>query len=350
MRRTTRTFERGTIDQLLAVVQDARANGGTPVPVNQLPVVQGLAQLHADTVAFMPFAAHDRRTGRPVANQPDIVEQPDPTEDRETTVHKIVQSIWYRGNAWAMLGPDRSTFRVLVPELVSPLQYQVDPLRRLIVDEWLIEGRPVHPDHLLWAKANDNPSYGPLGASPLRECSVALENYGWAYWYLADYFGTGGNPSHVLRSAAALDDLSATEMITRWVKARRQRRPAILDPQWTLEAGSGTNDLNETIGVLMFSVAEVCRATNTPPSIGNAPVAGDSSTYRNLADELRRWIVFSLGTTWCKRVAKIWGPVIDPRLEVRFDTAALLELGADALVDTVATPVRPTLTKVPAAA
>lgn len=324
---------RRSIDSQITKAQTARMSSQA-LQVEELPIAIGLANLHADLIASLDIAALDVRTGRPVANQPAVVVRPDPAEDRADTLHKIAHCLWWGGNAPSSVAyasvREFSTIRVLNPHTVG---YLADPLDELVIRQWTIDGQPVPPGSVLNWKLNDDPRRGPLGRSPLTQALPALQLYGWAYRYLLDYFAQGGNPSLVLRSNRVLSTSPVPEDTSgrteaqiaqdAWVGARQAYRPAVLDPQWTLEAGPAPQDLEQTIAVLQFAAQEVGRLTNIPPSIANL-VAGGSLTYSTVADELRRWLLLSLGPTWLNRIERGFTRVLgDDRLVVKFDQDSL---------------------------
>jgi hypothetical protein len=304
------------------------------VTVEDLPITQGLVQLHADLVSSLELNAYDVRTNRPVNDQPMVIVQPDPREDREDTLHKIVQGLWWGGNAPVSVGraakPGYSTIRVLNPTVVG---YEPDPFDSTWLRHWYVDGRPLELDAIHNWKINDDPRRGPLGHSPFQRARTALDVYTWAYRYLIDYFAQGGNPSLVLRSKTRLspapvpgDAQGRTEaQIAQddWVNSRQLYRPAVLDDQWSLEAGPPPQDLEQTIAVLQFMGAQAAQLVNVPPSIANVLSQG-SLTYSTTADELRRWLLLQLGPTWLKRIERGFTRLIgDPRLEARFEQDSL---------------------------
>jgi len=98
----------------------------------------------------------------------------------------------------------------------------------------------------------------------------------------------------------------------------------VLDPQWLIEQGPAAQDIAQTIAVLDFAAAEVCRATNVAPSIANV-VSQGTMTYSNVRDELKRWTIISLRPTWLRRIEDGFTRLLAPGLRARFDVATLLE-------------------------
>lgn len=310
-------------DATVAQLQAARQSVG-PITVDQLPIVQGLAQLHADVISQFPLFAVDDRTGKRVANTPTILTQPDPSEPLGDTLHAIVQSMWYTGNAWGLFTGD--AMRVQNPNRVS-LYPSFDVYDDRRVDGWIVAGVAVAAGNVAHFKINDDPRTGPLGHSPLVKCWQAVENYAWAYRYLADYYRSGGNPSLLIKSRNASDPAQADELWTQWVTARQAGRPAVVPFDVDIEAGPGVSDLRDTVDVLAYAAAEICRMTNTPPSIGNAPVAA-SLTYSTTLDELRRWLVLGLGPTWLTRLERGFTQLLPAGMSARFDITELPRLDA----------------------
>lgn len=332
------------VSQWLGYVSSVRAGHGSPVPYDQLPITQGTASLIADAIAVMDLYAVDERTGQRVSEDYTVLRRPSPDESRGESLVKIVQSMFWTGNAGAMNGPRDSSgavdaITVLNPDHLSAIPHPEDDL---LIQGWRYNQRTfVRSDITHW-KLNDDPRRGPMGESPLRRCSTALDTYGWAYRYLADFFANGGNPSHTLKSKVELAPEKITELATEWVDARQQRRPAFI-PNWLdYSEGSGANDLHSVVEVLSFAAAEVARALNLPVSLVNAPTAGYSLQYRNTNDEFRRWLAVSLGTTWMARIERGFSTLLPDGHAARLDPSPLYR--SDLFPDTAppeATPLAP---------
>lgn len=305
---------------------------GIPVPYDQLPITVGAANLHADVIGHMP--ARTTVTARRVRQ---LLEQPDPDEARQATQHKIVQSMFWTGNAFLDLdrpAPFTRSFRVLEPQSVAP---RWDPREPLVITGWILDGEPVPADRIHAVKYSDDPRRGPLGESPLRRCAAALDMYGWAYRYLGDYFGSGGNPSSILKTAMELTPDKADKVLAEWVDARRQRRPALMGPLTDLEVPPSSGELAAALSVLGHAAAEVSRMLNIPPSLLNARSEGYSLTYSNVGDEFRRWLAVSLRPTWMTRIERAYEELtgLHPD-DIQLDPEPMLELFAAADPDRAA--------------
>lgn len=319
-----------SVEQRLQAAAAAR-QVSLSLTVEELPIAQGSVQLLADLVSSLDLYAIDERTGRRVDNQPPFLVQPDLREDREDTIHKQVQALFWTGNSPAYVAPAgvSTSIRVLNPSQVG---YEPDPFDSTWLRGWYIDGVPTPLDRIHNWKMNDDPRRGPLGASPLERCRPALDLYGWAYRNLLDYFAQGGNPSLVLSSTRNLapgpvagDAAGRSEaQIAQddWVTSRQLYKPAVLDPQWKLEQGPAPQDLEQTVRVLEFAGQEFGRLLNFPPSIANVMAAG-SLTYSTTADELRRWLLLGLGPTWLKRIERGYSRLLPTGLAARFDQDSL---------------------------
>lgn len=299
---------------------------GLPVPVDQLPITVGAANLHADVIAHMP--ARTTSTDRRVLQ---LLEQPDPEEPRTETQHKIVQSMFWTGNAYLMLdqpAPRTRSFRVIEPQAVTPQWDPRDPLR---ITGWLVDGEPRRLDAVHVVKLTDDPRRGPLGETPLRRCAGPMAMYGWAYRYLIDFFAQGGNPSSILKTAMELAPDKSKELIEEWIDARRERRPAIMGPLVDYEVPPSSGELTAALSVLGHAAAEVSRMLNIPPSLLNARSEGYSLTYSNVGDEFRRWLAVSLRPTWMTRIERAYESLtgLHPD-DVSLDPEPMLELFAAA--------------------
>lgn len=310
------------ITDALAAMMAGRADG-IPVPVDELPICQGIASLVTDVIAGMDLHAVDARTGTRVRATPNVLERPNPDEDRGETLAKLVQSMFWTGEAFAVNGPrDPRTGAVDAITVTDPSRTTwtasaADPLR---VAWFTVYGeRRTRPEVTMW-KLNDDPRRGPGGESPLARCRTALATYGYAYRYLSDYFVQGGDPSSILRSTLPIGDAQAEEIQSRWIAARQEKRPAVM-PSWIeFDIPSAPSQIEQTVRVLDFAAAEVARACNVPVTLANAPVAGGTSlTYANVADEFRRWVTVSLGTTWVARIERGFSSLLPETLRARLD-------------------------------
>lgn len=327
--------DRSPVELLLDDLRAARV-GADGLRYDELPITVGLATLHADVVSSLPLRAVDAdgnpATGRNAA--PVILSQPDPDEDVADTVHKIAQSLYWTGNAFALVSWPPSGYapalalKVVTPTTVGYLPDPADPLR---VDRWLIDGVEYDRSAVAHWKTNDDPRSGPLGESPLAKCRRALDLYGIVYAHLGRTYADGGIPSQVLKSRLPIDGARAAELGDQWIAARQNRRPAVLPPDIELDVPGGDAGIVQLADLLAYCSAEVCRALNVPPSLGNAPSA-TGMTYANLNDELRRWLALSLGPTWLARIERGFGRLLPRGTFARFDARALLR--ADLLAGT----------------
>ena len=286
------------VSEVIGYLAAARTDG-LAVEADRLPITVGAAQLHSDTVAAMPARSTAATVPRRVSM---LLERPDPDTDYRATVHAGTIAMFWHGYATLLLDrPAPSTNSVTV---LDPLDVSYNAF-----DGWTVSGEHV-PDNLILAipLLNDPRRPSIIGESPLRRCDQALSMYGYAYRYMIDYFAQGGNPSSILKANHALGNqvlasgsTRAEEIVSEWVTARQQRRPAVMDPTISLEIPASTGELAATLSVLDYCSAEVARLLNMPGSLVNAPSNGYSLTYANVADEMRRWIALSLKPTWMAR-------------------------------------------------
>lgn len=314
------------VTEVIAALQAARV-AGAPIPVEQLPVAVGLVNLHADVLASIPMRLASGRDRRRTA----MLERPNTDEDRFYTVHKIVQSAMWTGNAGCER--DGDDMIVLDPTRFGPEIDVDDPTR---IDRWQVDGSFVARDDVLHLKVHDDPRHGPMGRSPFRQAREPLEMYGHAYRYLTDFFAGGGNPSTVLqRTGPGNATYSAGAAVEDWVTARQARRPAVLPQGWELQVPANNGEVEAIARVLEHSAAEVARVLNTPPSIANAR-SQSAMTYSTVAGEFRRWLAISLNPTWIRRLEVLFSEFVDD--DVVADTSRLFDIVDPTVDDTPAAP------------
>lgn len=320
--RDTERFQRADVSlvsEVIGALSALRADGA-PVATDRLPITVGASMLHADMVAQMPARSSTRDS-----SVQQFLAKPDPSTDYRAVVHAGTIAQFWHGYAALLLdapAPFTRAIRVLEPQAVVAQWAPDDPrtVTGWIVDGERIDANMVHPVNLM-----DDPRRGPLGESPLKRCDGPLSMYGYAYRYLIDYFAQGGNPASILRSTHRLTDTDATALVTEWITARQERRPAVLDPTTQFEVPAASGELAAVLSVLDHAAAEVARMLNMPSSLVNAPSLGYSLTYSNMGDEFRRWLAVSLRPTWIARWESAFRTLTGTD-DVYLDPAAVLEL------------------------
>lgn len=296
------TFTRSDVSLVSEVVgylATARADG-LPVAPDELPIAVGAATLHSDTISAMPARSRAASVPPRVAH---LLERPDPgTDYRATIASTVLAMFWHGYSPWLLDKPAPFTTTVTT----------IDPRRASwdrVSDVWTIGGKQVPGDRIYCVTLIDDPCSASPGVSPLRRCWQALSMYGYAYRHLIDYFAQGGNPMAILKSQTRLGNIPdadgvtpATQIVNEWITARQTRRPAVMDPDISLEVPANNGELAATLGVLDHGAAEVARLLNMPASLVNAPTMGSSLNYANVQDELRRWIALSLAPSWMSRI------------------------------------------------
>lgn len=295
-------FTRAVVDvslvsEMIGYLAASRSDG-LPVAVDDLPITVGASTLHADTVAAMPARSRSEKVTPRVR---DLLDRPDPDLDYREFIHSGTLAMFWKGYAALLL--DRPAPMTVSVEVLDPSRVSWSAQTG-----WVVDGTEVDDDLILPISLLNDPRRGPLGESPLTRCHQALSMYGYAYRYMIDYFAQGGNPSSILKSTHALGNqplpsglTRSQEIVSEWVTARQQRRPAVMDPTISLEIPASSGELAATLSVLDYCSAEVARLLNMPGSLVNAPSNGTSLTYSNVADEMRRWIALSLKPTWMAR-------------------------------------------------
>lgn len=306
------------VTEVLAALQAARL-ASEPIAVDDLPVVIGLVNLHADVLAALELTS-SARGARQFAQ---AFARPNPEEPRRRTVHKLIQSAIHTGTGYLLVqgsGPSTSVV-ALDPNRVTPVIDERDPLR---IASWYVDGIPRDRDEVRYLTINDDPRRGPLGRSPLADAHEPMQMYGYAYRYISDFFAGGGNPSTVLsRKGAGNVSYTNEEAAADWIAARQERRPAVLPAGWDLTVPPNNGELEAVARVLEHSAAEVARLLNAPPSLVNVAAKG-SMTYTNTAGEFRRWLAIALGPTWITRLEDLWSDVFG--IPVELDTAPIFRI------------------------
>jgi len=288
--------------------------------------VLGAVSLLADSVASMPLRAYtiDKDGKRIMRQLPDVISDPDPESNTYELIHQIVASLALHGNAYVKIDRDRSGQMIgLVP--LHPYQMQVLPTGDMTGRRYLHLGNEMNREdmlHLRWF----TPPQSLVGISPLNQTrnlvglAIAMDRH------LAQFYGEGGTPSSVLETDQKLTLDQARIIQGTWEAThRRHRKPAVLSDglKWRpITTSAADQQMIQTREQLIRDIARVFRI---PSHLIMA--SGDNQTYQNVEQASLNFLTHTIAP-WLRRIEIAMSKILDPGVDVAFDTSVLLRVDA----------------------
>ena len=288
--------------------------------------VLGAVSLLADSVASMPLRAYtiDKDGKRIMRQLPDVISDPDPESNTYELIHQIVASLALHGNAYVKIDRDRSGQMIgLVP--LHPYQMQVLPTGDMTGRRYLHLGNEMNREdmlHLRWF----TPPQSLVGISPLNQTrnlvglAIAMDRH------LAQFYGEGATPSSVLETDQKLTLDQARIIQGTWEAThRRHRKPAVLSDglKWRpITTSAADQQMIQTREQLIRDIARVFRI---PSHLIMA--SGDNQTYQNVEQASLNFLTHTIAP-WLRRIEIAMSKILDPGVDVAFDTSVLLRVDA----------------------
>ena len=289
-------------------------------------VVLGAVSLLADSVASMPLRAYaiDKTGQRIMRPLPDVIADPDPESNTFELVHQMMASMALHGNAYVKIDRDRSgTMIGLVP--LHPYQMQVLPTGDQTGRRYLHLGNDIAREdmiHVRWF----TPPQSLVGVSPLNQTrnlvglAIAMDRH------LAQFYGEGGTPSGVLETSQKLNLEQARVIQATWEAThRRHRKPAVLSDGLTFKPITTSAADAQMIQSREQIVRDIARIFRVPSHLIGA--MGDNQTYTNVEQASLNFLTHTIAP-WIRRIEIALSKVLDPGVDVAFDTSTLLRVDA----------------------
>jgi len=176
--------------------------------------------------------------------------------------------------------------------------------------------------HLRWF----TPPQSLVGISPLNQArnliglSIAMDRH------LAQFYGEGGTPSGILETDQKLNLEQARVIQATWEAThRRHRKPAVLSdglkfrPITTSAADSQMIESREQL------IRDVARIFRIPEHLIGA--MGSNQTYQNVEQASLNFLTHTIAP-WIRRIEIAISKILDPEVDVAFDTSTLLRTDA----------------------
>jgi HK97 family phage portal protein len=289
-------------------------------------VVLGAVSLLADSVASMPLRAYrtERNGQRILQSIPDVLANPDPESNTFELIHQMMASMALHGNAYVKIDRDRAGNMIgLVP--LHPYQMQVLPTGDQVGRRYLHLGNDIDREemlHLRWF----TPPQSLVGISPLNQArnlvglAIAMDRH------LAQFYGEGGTPSGVLETPQKLNLEQARVIQATWEAThRRHRKPAVLSDGLKFTPITTSASDAQMIQSREQIVRDIARIFRVPSHLIGA--TGDNQTYQNVEQASLNFLTHTVAP-WIRRIEIAISKILDPGVDVAFDTSTLLRVDA----------------------
>jgi len=289
-------------------------------------VVLGCVSLLADSVASMPLRAYkiDKNGKRVMVDLPDVLADPDPESNTYELIHQMMASMALHGNSYIKIDRDRTGQMIgLVP--LHPYQMQVLPTGDMTGRRYLHLGNEMNREDILHQRWF-TPPQSLVGISPLNQTrnliglALAMDRH------LAQFYGEGATPSSILETDQKLNLEQARVIQATWESThRRHRKPAVLSdglkwrPITTSAADSEMTATREQI------IRDISRIFRVPSHLIGA--SGDNQTYQNVEQASLNFLTHTIAP-WIRRIEISISKILDPGVDVAFDTSTLLRIDA----------------------
>lgn len=288
--------------------------------------ILGAVALLSDSVASMPLRAYkiDKSGQRVMVPLPDILANPDPESNTYELVHQMMTSLTLHGNSYVKIDRNRNGNMIgLVP--LHPYQMQVLPTGDQIGRRYLHLGNDITREdmlHIRWL----TPPQSLVGISPLNQTrnlvglAIAMDRH------LAQWYGEGATPSGVIYTNEKLNLEQARVIQGTWEAThKRHRRPAVLSNGMKFEPITTSAADMEMIATREQLIRDIARVFRIPSHLIGA--SGDNQTYQNVEQASLNFLTHTIHP-YLRRIEIAISQVLDPGVDVAFDTSTLLRVDA----------------------
>lgn len=287
-----------------------------------LPAFFRGVRLRSDLISTLPLVATYDDVVLDVV--PPILAQPDPTEDRTTTIAKMEASLILHGEVVAVLGDWDELGFPNVLKVVHPHDAQLAPPPRpgeRWVKSWTIGGRTYGADEVLHIVPFALP--GELrGVGALELHRRTIEGELTAQAVQRSFHEDGAMPSQIIHAPAEWSPTELADFKSQWMaKLRGRREPIVLPDNITSEPFSISQADAQWVESRQLALVDIAAMVGVPAHY--LGWQGSSRTYTNALDERRDLIDLHLrGSVYgIERGCSTLVPVV-----AKFDTGSFLRL------------------------
>ena len=144
--------------------------------------------------------------------------------------------------------------------------------------------------------------------------------------HLSQFYAEGGTPSGVLETSGKLTLDQARVIQGTWEAThRRHRRPAVLSDGLNFKPITTSAADAQMIQSREQLIRDIARVYRIPSHLIGA--TGDNQTYQNVEQASLNFLIFTI-TPWLRRLEIALSKILNPDMDVVFDTSVLLRTDA----------------------
>ncbi len=273
------------------------------------------------TTLISTLPLHAEIDGTPIGVPIQLLEQPDPTEDRQTTLASMAASLVLRGEVVAVLGAFDSDG---YPQAIKV----VDPGKAVLNDDgsWKIgPDRTFSPEQIMHVVPLKLPGES-RGVSVVELFKRLITAEIAAQEFQGNFYLSGGQATTILRNSdidVTPEDLQGLLERYRQKIAGGNREPIVLPDTITVETIGLSNSDAQFLESRQFAITDIANIVGVPPYLVGAP--GSSSVYSNDFEQRR-----SLLDTYLRddmyAIERAFSNLLPDGIKAKFDTRSFLRL------------------------
>ncbi len=267
--------------------------------------------------------------GQPVGVPIEIIDQPDPAEDRQVTLARMEGSLVTRGEILAVKGSFDTDGYPRSIKVVDPAKAKLERDA-----SWTIAGRRFRPDEILWHAPIILPGES-RGVSVVELFRRTFTGELAATDYQANFYLDGGQPTTALiNSDPEASPADIEEMIRRYQAkvAGGRREPIGLPATIEVRTFPLSNSDSQFLESRQFALVDVANIVGVPPYFVGAP--GSSAIYSNLTQERQNLLDLYLRSS-IYAIERAFTSMLPEPMRAKFDPKSFLRLDPKGTADTL---------------
>lgn len=297
-----------------------------------IPAVYRSAQFLADSVASLHMQQVDERTRIADAVTPALLRRPDPSETYHASIHKLMASLVWRGNAYLRptVWDDGQVDSAIV---LHPDEVTVTWDSRRIYPEYRWRGRPMRRNvDIVHIPLNQLPGEI-VGLSPITAARKLWEGMRAEATFSTQLVADNATPSGLLHSEKPLTRTEADEVRDVWEGSHLNRkRVGVTSGSVKFEPLTINPVDAQFLETRQFSVQETARIFGIPAFFLGVD-SGSSMTYSTTESLFRLLVTGTLRPTYLERIEQAFSMLLPMGKLARFNIDELLRADLKARYD-----------------
>lgn len=307
---------------------EARRQAFTLAQALEIPAVgRGVALITAVGAAMLPLVY---RAGVALETQPRLVRKPDPFSTRYQFLRQTLDALVasrYGEAFWRLLDHDAAGYpraAVVLPE--SEVRVEWDQRRFRPLYFW--RDRPMVADVDIKHIAPNRRAGELHGHGPIQDSLDYLYPIHAAEEYAGSFFGSGGMPLTVLKTAAKLDKQQAADLKAQWIAQRTAAgaggaEPAVASGGVEVDFPAVDPQKGQMTEARGAGAAIAARILGIPGALLHVETSGATITYTNPEGALEELVKTTIAPLYLAPIEQAWSELVPAPQSVRFDLADL---------------------------